>query len=274
MCVPGCMETVRRRLSRRDFFRVAGASTVVAAGVAARPAPLFAQSGGISRVVDLTHTLGEDFPTFFGVPGISVNQKFAIADDGFNLNTWELNEHTGTHLDAPMHFSSGDQDSADEIDIGTLVVPLAVLDVRAKAAENPDYEVRPEDIAGWEAQHGELPAKAAVAMNSGWAAHVGSDRFRNADEDGVMHFPGFHEEAAQMLMERDASGIAVDTLSLDHGASQDFATHYLWLPSNRWGVEALANLDQVPASGATIVVGAPKVKGATGGPSRIIALVG
>ena len=98
--------------------------------------------------------------------------------------------------------------------------------------------------------------------------------FRNADADGVMHFPGFHVEAAEYLMsERNAVGIAVDTLSLDYGRSEDFATHYAWLPTNRWGLEAVANLDQLPASGATLVVGGPTIVGATGGPSRLIALV-
>src|SRR2546428_9287319 len=88
------------------------------------------------------------------------------------------------------------------------------------------------------------------------------------------HFPGFGPEAAEWLMqERRVAGLAVDTLSLDHGPSKDFKTHYLWLPSGRWGLENVANLDKVPAAGATLVVGIAKVKDATGGPARLIALV-
>ena len=71
----------------------------------------------------------------------------------------------------------------------------------------------------------------------------------------------------------DVVGIAVDTLSLDNGPSKDFRVHRLWLPTGRWGLENVANLDKVPAAGATLVVGAPKVKNATGGPTRLIALV-
>jgi kynurenine formamidase len=67
--------------------------------------------------------------------------------------------------------------------------------------------------------------------------------------------------------------LAVDTLSLDPGSSKDFKTHMTWLPSRRWGVENIANLDQVPPTGATLIVGAPKVQGATGAPARVIALV-
>ncbi|MCV0429378.1 MAG: cyclase family protein, partial [Roseibium sp.] len=111
-------------------------------------------------------------------------------------------------------------------------------------------------------------------MNSGWTAHVDTDKFRNADDDGVMHFPGFHVEAVQMLMEdADVVGIAVDSLSLDYGQSKDFATHYAWLPSNRWGIECIANLDALPPLGATLIVGAPKFRGGTGGPSRVMAMV-
>jgi len=87
------------------------------------------------------------------------------------------------------------------------------------------------------------------------------------------HYPGFHGEAAAMLLETGASSIAVDTLSLDHGMSPDFATHYLWLPAGRFGIENIANLDQMPASGATIFIGAPKHKGGTGGPARVMAMV-
>ena len=88
-----------------------------------------------------------------------------------------------------------------------------------------------------------------------------------------MHFPGFHIEATTMLMEEtEAASMAVDTLSLDHGLSATFSTHYAWLPSGRFGIECLANLDAMPAAGGTIVIGAPKVRGGTGGPARIFGM--
>ena len=149
-----------------------------------------------------------------------------------------------------------------------------MIDVRAKAAENADYQLSPDDLAAWEATYGEIPEGACIAMNSGWGAKAPGAGFANRDDEGVMHFPGFHVEAADMLMsERGALGIASDTLSLDHGASQTFDTHYAWLPSGRWGVECIAGLDDVPATGATVVVATPKIGGATGMNSRIMALV-
>jgi kynurenine formamidase len=112
-------------------------------------------------------------------------------------------------------------------------------------------------------------------MHSGWARHAGdAAKYTGKDASGTFHFPGVSAEAAQWLMqERKVAGLAVDTLSLDHGPSKDFKVHYGWLPSGRWGLENVANLDKVPASGATLVVGLAKVKDATGGPVRLIALV-
>jgi kynurenine formamidase len=67
--------------------------------------------------------------------------------------------------------------------------------------------------------------------------------------------------------------IAVDTLSLDHGISADFATHYAWLPSGRFGIENIAGLADMPTAGGTLMVGAPKTGRGTGGPARIFGMV-
>ena len=76
-----------------------------------------------------------------------------------------------------------------------------------------------------------------------------------------------------MLAEMGAASIGVDTLSLDPGNSADFAVHYSWLPGGRFGIENLANLDELPASGATIFIGAPKHRNGTGGPARVMAMI-
>lgn len=273
MCHACVMNNVKERmLSRRGFLKASAAvSTAAATGVAVAPSAAMAQ--GHTDVADMTHALGEDFPTYFGEQQLFIDQKFNYAEHKFNLNEWRLNEHTGTHMDAPLHFSEDGQ-SVSEVPVGKLVVPLVVIDIKARASENPDAQLTPDDIKGWISRNGPLPENCCVALNSGWDKHVSSDKFRNADAENVMHFPGFHVEAATMLMEEAiVSGIASDTLSLDHGPSADFATHYAWLPTNRWGIECLANLDAVPEAGATLVVGAPKIVGGTGGPCRVFTLV-
>lgn len=273
MCTTCLIDDVKRTmLSRRDLFRGAGAGAAAAAVASFGMAPP-ALAQGHGRVEDLTHELTEDFPTFFGEQQLFLDKQFDFADDGFNLYELRVNEHTGTHMDAPLHFSADGQ-SVAEIPVGKLVVPLCVVDIRAKAESDPDAQLTPEDLEAWIAANGEIPENACVAMLSGWGPALRTDRFRGVGPDDKMHFPGFHVDAAQMLIEQGtAAGIAVDTLSLDYGMSPDFATHYLWLPSGRWGLETVANLEAMPAAGATLVVGAPKHRGGTGGPARVLALV-
>lgn len=273
MCDICVMNSVKEKmLSRRDLFKASGVA-LAAGAIASTTAATPSLAAGVGKVEDLTHDYDETFPTYFGAPSITMEQKFNFAENGFNLMSLTINEHTGTHMDAPLHFSADGQ-AVNEIPVENLVVPLCVIDIAGKAEGDADAQVTPEDINAYIAKYGAIPDKACVAMHSGWGKNVASDKFRNVGDDGkTMHFPGFHVEAAKMLIEESgAVGIAVDTLSLDHGPSGDFATHYAWLPTNRWGIENIANLDKVPASGATLVVGAPKHKGGTGGPARIFAL--
>lgn len=272
MCDICVMNSVKERmLSRRSLFKgaVAAAGAAAVGSTFAKATPALAD--GHAGVFDMTHTLSEDFPTYFGESQFSREQVFNFADNGFNLFNLTVNEHTGTHIDAPLHFSA-DGASVDEIPVGDLVAPLCVIDIAARAEDDADTTVTPDDIAAWVAANGDIPDGACVAMHSGWAAKVGTDAFRGFD-GSAQHYPGFHAEATAMLLETGARSIAVDTLSLDHGISADFATHYAWLPAGRFGIECLAGLDQVPASGATIIIGAPKHAGGTGGPARIFAMV-
>jgi kynurenine formamidase len=273
MCNACVIDSIKQSmLSRRQFFTAAAAATAATAFSATAVSPP-ALAAGHGSVMDMTHELHEEFPTFFGEQQFFKEQKFNWAEHKFNLMELRVNEHTGTHMDAPLHFSENGA-SVAEIAVGNLVVPLCVVDIRARAAENADAQVTPDDLKAWIAANGPIPDNACVAMNSGWAAHVGNEKFRNVGADQKMHFPGFHIEATDMLLkETKAAGMAVDTLSLDYGISPDFATHYAWLPAGRWGMENIANLDAVPAAGATLVVGAPKHRGGTGGPARVFAMV-
>jgi kynurenine formamidase len=278
MCIAGCERAVREALTRRGFFRGAAATAGFAAtgvsGNAAAATPKGVTTS-FTKVVDLTHTMTPEFPTYNGKPGIEMQREFAFKKDGYNLYWWRVSEHVGTHMDAPIHFSEHGT-TTDKLAIDQLVVPLAVVDIAYKAEQDPDYLLSRDDLAAWEMKNGRLPDGCCVALYSAWGELLATDeaKFTGRDVNGTFHFPGFDPEAAEwMIGERKVAGIAVDTLSLDNGPSRDFKTHKLWLPSGRWGLENVANLGQVPASGATLVVGAPKVKDATGGLTRVLALV-
>ena len=277
MCPPGFLSAVRRPAGRRAFLAGGAAVAATLAGGAAGPTPARAATPtprSFTDVHDLTHPLFEGFPTFGGDKWFTMEPMLTFAKEKLNINRWTLVEHTGTHMDAPLHFTA-DGAAADALPITDLVVPLAIIDISARAQDDPDTAVTPDDIKAWEAANGPLPEGCCVAMNSGWDKLLHTPRFAGRDDAGKNHTPGFHGETAHLLLaERNVKGLGVDTLSLDTGiATGVFPVHYAWLGSGRWGVECLANLGSLPAKGAVLVLGGPKVKGATGGPSRVIALV-
>lgn len=274
MCAPFVVESVQHHLSRRGFIGALGSCAAASATPLAAQANLSRMPKGFRDVVDLTHTLSPSLAVYPAYKPIQVRPRFSIARDGFNANEVTFDEHTGTHVDAPVHFVAAAA-SADRLSPDRLVAPLVVLAIADRAAKNPDTLVTVDDVLEWEKRHGRIPPGAFVAMDARWDVRASSsDRFLNRDVKGTMHTPGFSEEAARFLVtERDICGAGVDTLSLDAGTATKFVAHLAFLGAGKYGVELMANLGRVPPAGATVIVGAPKHEGATGGPARVLALV-
>jgi len=278
MCAPHVIQSVREHVSRRGFLATLGGA--VAAATVSAPASALAQQQpvrlpkGFRDVHDLTHTFSPKTPVFPAFKPIQIRPKFSIAKDGFFANEITYDEHTGTHMDAPAHFVGGAQ-TADKLPVEKFIAPLAVISIEARAAKNADALVMVDDVLEWEKRNGRLPAGAFVAMYSGWGSRIANaDRFLNKDAKGTMHAPGFSEDVAKFLVkERDIVGAGVDTLSLDAASASKFVAHLALLGAGKYGVELIANLNAVPPSGATIIVGAPKHEGASGGPCRVYAVI-
>jgi kynurenine formamidase len=265
-------------LSRRELLQVAAG---LAAGTTLAPPALKAdeepavRSIGMSKVVDLTHTLSPKFPVI-PIPGLTFPIKItAIATlekFGLAVNKWELMDHNGTHIDAPCHFIAKTQ-TLEQLPVRNLIVPAAVIDISGRAKRDADSAVTIDDVKAWEKNHGRLPRGSAVFMYSGWDVKAGDPRaYLGTDKSNTLHFPGLAEETCQFLVtERDIAGIGVDTISLDIGPDKEFKAHKALLRGNKWGLECVANLSQIPPSGATVFVGATKVEGSSGGPARLIA---
>jgi kynurenine formamidase len=228
------------------------------------------------HIVDLTHTLSPRFPyipirdlTF----PIRIIQIGDFDKDGVYSNRWELTEHNGTHIDAPNHFVKNAR-GLDELAATELIVPAAVIDFRAQTKANPDAQLTVADVQAWERAHGRLPERAAVLLWSGWESRAGSQAaFINADNKRTMHFPGFSEAVVAFLVkERNVIGIGTDTLSIDNGPDLHFTAHRTLFAADKWALECLAHLGDVPPVGATLIVGATKVEHASGGPARVLAI--
>ena len=186
-------------------------------------------------------------------------------------------EHGGTHIDAPIHFGKG-RSTVDEIPVQRLVRPAAVVDVTQEVVRDRDYRLTVEDLKAWETRHGRIPKGAIVLMYTGWGRHWPDKvRYLGSDTPGdpkTLHFPGFSKEAAEFLVkERAIDGVGIDTPSIDHGPSGDFIVHRILNGADLYGLENVANLDKLPPKGATLIALPMKIKGGTGGPVRIIALL-
>ena len=232
------------------------------------------QAGGFREVVDLTHSLPTLGPQSSQKAALGL-QTVAMTESAHSSGSEiSSSEQFATRMDAPGRLVRG-MWTVDQIPASRLIAPVVVLDASAGARSNPDYEISVEDIAHWEQVNGQIPLGAVVMARTGWNSRWNSARsYRNADAKGVMHFPGYSEDAARFLAEgRNALGLGIDTPSLHHGSSNNLAVNQYTSAHGLYVLTNVANLDHMPASGAIAMVAPMKVTGGSAAPVRILALV-
>ena len=233
-----------------------------------------------TKLVDLTYPLDEQtvfWPT--NKPFTWERAAWGRTAKGYwyASGDFSMSEHGGTHIDAPIHFGEG-RLAVDEIPLQKLIAPAVVIDVRPSVAETHDYRLSRKDLERWESRHGSIQQGAVVLLLTGWgqgwpdkSRYLGSS---TPADPKTLHFPGFSKEAAEFLVrERHVDGIEIDTPSIDYGPSQDFIVHQIINGANLYGLENIANLERLPPNGAILVALPIKIKGGTGGPVRIIAIL-
>jgi kynurenine formamidase len=261
-----------------------GRSGVLAAGIVAvmtllpqksrQDSMLEGISSGKTRVLDLSYAISDKLVPWPGdEKWFEAKVNATVEKNGyFTCSFWML-EHYGTHLDAPAHFPPG-KTTVDQIPVKQLFGPAVVLDVRAEGAKDADYQLPAARVEEWEKRHGRIREGAIVLLRTGWASRwPDAQKYRNQDAQGKMHFPGFSTEVAKLLIGRKASGLGCDTMSIDYGASSDFAVHHLALGAGLYHLENLADLSELPEAGAFLVVAPIKLAGGSGGPVRVFALL-
>jgi kynurenine formamidase len=229
---------------------------------------------GKTRVIDLSYAINDKLVPWPGdAKWFEAKVNATVEKNGYFTRSFWMLEHYGTHLDAPVHFPPGKM-TVDEIPARKLFGPAVVLDVRAESAKDADYRVTAARVKEWENRHGRIPESAIVLLRTGWASRWPDvQRYRNQDAQARMHFPGYSVEAANLLVERKVSGLGCDTLSIDYGASEDFAVHRAVLGAGLYQLENLADLTEVPEAGAFLVVAPIKLEGGSGGAVRVFALL-
>lgn len=257
---------------------------LVVAGACVCAAAAHAAAAALPKgtIVDLSYAY-DDATIFWPTEdGFRLEREHAeVTEKGYYYASNKLctPEHGGTHIDAPLHFNAAGA-SVDALPLEQLIGDAVVVDVRAAVAATPDYEVRTSDLRAWERAHGAIPRGAIVLLETGFGArwpdratYLGTDE-RGPQAVAKLHFPGLHPDAAAWLVgERAIHAVGIDTASIDRGQSSDFRTHVTLFARGVPAFENLANLDRVPARGATVVALPMKIRGGSGGPLRIIAIV-
>jgi kynurenine formamidase len=258
------------------------------------PARLFAAGGESSlwpiqkaltqkKYVDLTHEFAPGIPRWPGFPDETrktiywYDKRPDTIGVGFFSELFTHVGQWGTHVDPPAHFVKGLR-TVDQIDLKEMILPLVVVDVHEEVAKNPDYTLSTERLKKWEDAHGQIPASAFVAMRTDWSKRwPDAAKMENKDTNGVAHYPGWSLPALKYLYEdRKIAASGHETTDTDPGIAttkEDYSLETYILSTNHYQIELLTNLDQVPESGAIVVVSFPKPKGGSGFPARVFAIL-
>jgi kynurenine formamidase len=235
------------------------------------------------EIIDLSHAYDSQsifWPTAEAFRLEKVAEGVTPAGYYYAANNFFTSEHGGTHIDAPVHFAEGRQ-SVDEIPLNNLIGPAVVIDVTAASAANPDYQVSVEDFERWEREHGQqISRDNIVLLRTGYASRwPDAARYLGTAARGEaavaqLHFPGLHPDAAKWLVaNRPIKAIGIDTASIDYGQSTVYEAHRILYERDIPAFENVAALDRVPATGATVIALPMKIRGGSGAPLRIVALL-
>ncbi len=225
-------------------------------------------------VIDLTHIIDQNIPTWNGSCGFQLRNilNYEQCEKGKEicLHEMSLSCGIGTHIDAPSHFFQY-QSSVDQLSLSSLIGPAIHLDVSHLASSS--FKLSARDIQAFELEYGKIPADTLIIINTGWSRLWNTPaQYRNADENGIMHFPSVSKEAAEYLLERNVLGIAIDTLSPDLPES-DFPVHKLFLGNGKFIIENVAHPDLLPKKGALVAALPMNIEGASEAPIRLIAFL-
>jgi kynurenine formamidase len=234
------------------------------------------------ELVDLTHPFDADtiyWPTAEGFRKTTDFEGLTEAGYWYSAYSFCTAEHGGTHLDAPIHFAQG-APPADQVPLDRLLGRAAVVDVVEQAGRDRDYQIQVADFETWEKRHGRLPEGVILLLRTGFSRfwpdrlrYLGTDR-RGPEAVAELHFPGLAPDAARWLVaERSVRAVGIDTASIEYGQSKLFEAHRILSAAEIPVFENVAALERIPAVGALVVALPMKIRGGSGGPLRIIAIL-
>ena len=240
------------------------------------------------EIVDLTQPLNEQTPILtlpeeFGQTIPFKKKEISKYDEkgpGWYWNNFETGEHTGTHLDSPNHWVTGqDKFSVDKIPVEMFLGNGCLIDMEKEVEENPNALLTPSHIEEWEKQNGNIPKKSWVLIKTGWSSRFNDqEAYANFNtNDQMPNTPGISKEASELLAnEKDVLGVGVETVGTDAGIAPSFdpqfPNHNIMHGAGKMGLTSLCNLDLIPSKGSIIIALPLKIEDGSGSPVRVIAI--
>ena len=250
------------------------------------PSLSFADTFPEGRWIDLSHDFADD--TLYWPTADKFHKSTVFegeTEQGFFYSAYNVAgaEHGGTHVDAPVHFARN-HPTVDRIPLEQLIGPGIVIRVADQVgkqnSQDRNYLIAIADIERWEQRNGKIPEGTIVLFDTGTARYwPDAEKYMGTAERGEaavakLNFPGLSPEAAIFLAEkRGIKAVGLDTPSIDYGASKLFKTHRELFRRNVPALENVANLKALPDKGFTLIALPMKIRGGSGGPTRIVAFI-
>lgn len=206
------------------------------------------------KTIDLTLPINDK------VAGVSIESAKTLAKDGWNATILHLYSHSGTHMDAPLHFGVNEQ-TIDTIPPNRLISEAWVVDLRPV---EPSQLLKIEHL---ESIVGKFKKGESILLQTGWSQRLGTDAYRNA-------LPRISRELAEWLGQKGVNILGVEPPSVADVNNLEEVTeiHNVLMENNIIIVEGLTNLEALSKEKVTLIALPIKVENGDGAPARVIAL--
>lgn len=211
----------------------------------------------VNKFVDLTWDLTKDTPIYPGDPEPKIEVATTIENEGYNLSGVFVGTQTGTHVDAPYHFSN-DGATIEQMELDFFFGEGIVVRVTDKKAQE---KITMEDMKPY---MGKITAGKIVLFNTNWYKKLGTPEF--------FQHPYIAGEVAEYLVEKGIRFICIDTINADQTGGTEFPVHDLFSAKRLMIGENMAYFDKIDFDNVLISAFPLKIVGTDGSPVRAVAM--
>ncbi|MBM1105881.1 cyclase family protein [Aurantibacter crassamenti] len=206
------------------------------------------------KIIDLTMLVDNS------ISGVSIEQAKTKDADGWNATTLHLYSHSGTHMDAPLHFEVNNQ-TIDKIPVHRFISEAWVVDLT---------NIQPKElitVTHLNSISDVVEKGQSILLKTGWSKKVGTDEYRNA-------LPRISSDLAHWLGEKGINMLGIEPISVADVNNLEEVTeiHTILMKNDIIIVEGLTNLNEISKNKVTLVALPLKIGNGDGAPTRVIAI--